>query len=97
MIATSNWTDEDTQKAKAAWADYQRKHDVSALHGHAVGIDPQSGRVWFGTDGLEAIDAARADGIESPLFLIRVGYSYYQRKGGRRGSLGPSRRLAFHW
>jgi hypothetical protein len=84
MTAASVWTDEDTNKAEAAWAEYQRLHDVSARHGQAVGIDPISGRVWFGPHGLEVIDAARADGVTTPLLLLRVGYPYYQRKGGRR-------------
>lgn len=84
MAIATQWTDEDTRKAQTAWAEYQQSHDVSDRHGQAVGIDPQSGRVWFGPRGVDAIDAARADGVTHPLLLLRVGYSYYQRKGGRR-------------
>lgn len=84
MTTAENWTDEDTAKAQAAWAEYQRQHDLSTKHGQAVGIDPRSGRVWFGGHGLDAIGAARADGVTTPLLLLRVGYPYYQRKGGRR-------------
>lgn len=84
MTETTPWTDADRQKAQAVWDEYQRQHDVSARRGQAVGIDPASGRVWFGAQGLDAINAARADGVTTPLLLLRVGYSYYQRKGGRR-------------
>jgi hypothetical protein len=47
-MSPSTWTDADSIKARDIWAEYQRQHDVSALHGKAVGIDPVSGRVWFG-------------------------------------------------
>ncbi|MFO0810956.1 MAG: hypothetical protein U0746_20190 [Gemmataceae bacterium] len=79
MTAMAAWTDDDTQKAQAAWAEYQRQHDVSARHGQAVGIDPQTGRVWFGDNLAGVTAAARADGVTTPLLCLRVGYSYYQR------------------
>ena len=79
-----NWTAEDTRKAKAIWAEYQKQHDVSDRHGQAVGIDPDSGEVWFGPDARDVVQMARADGAEPRLFCIRVGFDHYQRKGGRR-------------
>lgn len=84
MSAMTQWTEDDTRKARAAWASYQQRHDVAGRIGQAVGVDPETGRVWFGANGLAAIDAARADGVTRPLFLLRVGCEYYQRKGGRR-------------
>jgi hypothetical protein len=84
MTTAVNWTDEDTTKAEAAWAEYQRQHDVSARRGQVVGIDPRSDRVWFGESIATVTDAARADGVATPLLCLRVGYGYYQRKGGRR-------------
>ena len=83
MAAIAEWTDEDARKAQAIWAEYQRRNDVSDRHGQAVGIDPECGKVWFGQSGIAVIEAARADGVHTPLLLLRVGYSYYQRKGGR--------------
>ena len=84
MAATAQWTEDDTRKAEAAWAEFQRLNDVSDRHGQVVGIDPRSGRVWFGNDLASVTEAARVDGVDSPLLCLRVGYPYYQRKGGRR-------------
>jgi hypothetical protein len=84
VTTAENWTDDDTRKAQAAWAAYQLQHDVSARHGEVVGIDPGSGRVWIGADLAAVTEAAHADGVHSPLLCLRVGYTYYQRKGGRR-------------
>ena len=78
------WTEEDTRKAKEIWAEYQRNHDVSDKIGQAVAIDPLSGRVWFGERAIEAVHAARADGVHGRLFCIRVGSISYTRKGGHR-------------
>ena len=81
-MTTRTWTEADTQRALEIWREYQRQHDVSALHGKAVGIDTVSGRVWFGEDASEVADAARAEGVDTSNMLgIRVGYDYYARKG----------------
>ncbi len=77
-------SDPRTQRALEIWREYERTHDVTALHGKAVGIDPDSGRVWFGDRARDVAQAARADGVTSRLLTIRVGLGYYQRKGGRR-------------
>jgi hypothetical protein len=77
-------TDARTQRALEVWREYERTHDVSALHGKTVGIDPESGRVWFGESAGDVARAAQADGITSRLLAIRVGLGYYQRKGSRR-------------
>ncbi|HBI43521.1 MAG TPA: hypothetical protein DDY78_11800 [Planctomycetales bacterium] len=83
-MPTSPWKEGDTARAIKFWADYQKLHDVSDRHGQAVGIDPVSGRVWFGESAIEVVEGARADGIDTPLYVVRVGYDYYQRKGGSR-------------
>src|SRR5438105_7854841 len=46
IMATRAWTDADTQRALEIWREDQQHHDVSALHGKAVGIDIVSGRAW---------------------------------------------------
>jgi hypothetical protein len=69
-------------RAKEIWAQYQREHDVSARIGQTVGIDPKSGRLWFGECALDVVARRNADGIDSPLFFERVGYGAYLRKGG---------------
>jgi hypothetical protein len=78
------WTEEDTTRARRVWAEYQQQHDVSGRKGQAVGIDPVSGRVWFGESGLDIRRQQEAEGGWSPLLLLRVGSDHYIRKGGRR-------------
>jgi hypothetical protein len=82
-MTETDWTAEDTARAKTIWAEYQKQHDVSHLHGHAVGIDPRSGRVWFGRDATDILHQKEAVGDDGMLYLLRVGYDYYQRKGRR--------------
>ena len=74
----------DVDRAKEIWSAYQKQHDVSPYKDLAVGIDPVSGRVWFGESGLEIRVKMLADGIDAPFYCVRVGYDYYVRKGGRR-------------
>jgi hypothetical protein len=83
-MSTPNWTDADTARALQIWAEYQRQHDLSDRIGQAVGIDPVSGRVWFGESGIEVVQKMRAEGIDRPLFGLRVGSDYYVRKGCRQ-------------
>jgi hypothetical protein len=84
MASVSNWTPADTEKAKQIWADYQREHDVSDRIGQTVGIEPHSGRLWFGDSILDVVDKRDAEGIDAPLYLVRVGFATYFRKRGRR-------------
>lgn len=82
--STSSWTEADTERAKQIWKEYQNTHDVSDRIGQAVGIDPHTGRVWFGETSVEISKQLEAEGISPHLFIIRVGYDYYLRKGGHR-------------
>lgn len=79
-MAVSNWTEADTQAAQRIWADYQEQHDVAKLKGQAVGIEPTSGRVWFGESGLDIRRQMDAEGVALPFFCVRVGHDYYYRK-----------------
>jgi len=74
----------DVQRAKEIWAAYCAQHDISALKDKAAAIEPVSGRIWFGDSGLDAQEKMLADGIDAPIYCIRVGYDYYMRKGVRR-------------
>ena len=78
------WTDADTERALAVWTNYQARHDVSARKGQAVGIDPASGRVWFGESDLDICLQQQTAGDAAPLYFLRVGFDYYGRKGSRR-------------
>jgi hypothetical protein len=76
----SPWTEADSARARQIWADYQRQHDVSDCLGQAVGIDPVSGRVWFGESAKDIMLQQQAEGNWAPLYFLRVGQDYYQRK-----------------
>jgi len=86
MTTETDWTEEDTQRALRFWEEYQKTHDVSALTGKAVGIEPKSGRVFFGDSAKEVmLQRQKDEGVWEPLMFLRVGLPYYQRKG-RGGS-----------
>ena len=78
------WSEADTARACQIWADYQRQHDLTGRAGQAVGIDPASGRVWFGASAKDIVLRLEAQGVHTPLYFLRVGQDYYARKGGRR-------------
>ena len=83
-MSVAHWTETDTSKALDIWAEYQRTHDVSDFIGQAVGIDPISGRVWFGDRALDIREQMCAEGIDRPFYCVRVGSETYGRKGGCR-------------
>jgi hypothetical protein len=80
----NNWTQADTNRALETWRRYQRQNDVSGWVGQTAGIDPVSGRVWFGESATDIWEQMESEGIEVPLYYVRVGADYYVRKGGRR-------------
>jgi hypothetical protein len=83
-MSVSQNTKVDVARAQVIWAEYQKQHDVSARNGQAVGIDPNSGRIWFGESIVDISRQLDAEGIHTPLYFVRVGHDYYYRKGGRQ-------------
>jgi hypothetical protein len=81
-MSTTHLTEADTLRAKNIWAEYQKQHDVSHRKGQAAGIDPVSRRVWFGESIVDIGRQLDVEGVESPLYFVRVGHDYYYRKGG---------------
>ena len=77
-------TEADVARAQEIWVEYQKQHDVSDRKGQAVGIDPFSGRVWFGESIIDIGNQLEREGVDRLLFFARVGYKTYYRKGGRR-------------
>jgi hypothetical protein len=77
-------TEADRARAMEIWAEYQRTHDVTGRKGQAVGIDPASGKIWFGTDSKDILLQKRAVGDTGPVYVLTVGFDYYQRKEGKR-------------
>jgi hypothetical protein len=84
-MTISTWTEADSNRAQEIWSEYRHRHDMSARVGQTAGIDPVSGRVWFGNSIQDVIAQRDADGSANPLFFIRVGSGTYYRK--RRSSV----------
>jgi hypothetical protein len=76
-------TEVDSRRAEEIWSEYQRQHDLSEKTGQTAGIEPVTGRIWFGDSIQEVVAQRNADGSSAPLFFVRVGSAGYYRKGGR--------------
>jgi hypothetical protein len=74
-------TDAEIAQAKQIWQEYQQTHDVTSMRGWAAGIDPSTGEVWLGEDVGDIVEQRGQLGLTSPLFLERVGFRTYLRKG----------------
>lgn len=83
-MSPTAWTEADTERARKIWTEYQREHDTSSHHGQTAGIDPSSGRVWFGESAADIWRQRQAEGADSPVYCVRVGYDYYLRIGSHR-------------
>ena len=55
---------------------------MSRKRGQTAGIDPVSGCIWFGDSVQDVVAQRDAAGYGNPLYLVRVGYETYYRKGG---------------
>ena len=82
MLATA-WKPEYTAKALQIWDAYQQQHDLSKLNGKVAAIEPHSERIWIGNSGVDVAAQMQSEGIETPVYLIRIGSNYYIRKGRR--------------
>jgi hypothetical protein len=94
-MSVSNWSEADSNRALEIWSGYQRLHHVSEKTGQTAGIDPISGRIWFGDSIQDVIVQRDADGSAIPLFFTRVGSATYYRKGGHRGMKRGAARFRF--
>ena len=83
-MVLANWEESESAKAKQFWLDYQRQHDLSGHIGQTAGIDPRSGRIWFGGSVRDIVAQRDAEGLHSPLYFERVGSEAYLHKGSRR-------------
>jgi hypothetical protein len=82
-MAPDTWTKTHTEKTCQCWAAYQQ-HDLSALQGQTAGIDPVSGRTWFGPSVKAIVAQLAAGGLTIPLYFLRIGSDVYLRKGFHR-------------
>ena len=78
----AKWDPADSVKCQEIWEAYQREHDVSSRHGQTAGIDPKTGRIWFGESMKDVVEQRAAEGLTSLIFFKRVGYRTYYLKGG---------------
>ena len=83
-VNRSSWSDEQIETAKQIWQQYQRAHDLTDRKGQIVGIDPETGEVWFGEWFTDIVRDRRNKGLVNQLLFERVGYPTALRKGGRR-------------
>src|SRR5437588_11762601 len=72
---------EYTERAQEFWRQNQQTHDVSTIRGKVAATDPENGRVWIADSGVEVARQVRADGVQTAVWLVTVGYNYYVRKG----------------
>jgi hypothetical protein len=82
MVQTA-WKPEYTDRALRFWEEFQRDHDLTELRGKTAAIDPESGRIWIADSAVEIAEQRTSEGLDSPVYLIRVGYDHFTRKGRR--------------
>lgn len=82
-MPTSTWKPEFTARAVELWEDYQRQHDLSNQIGKVAAIDPVTGRVWIDESGVDVAAQMQKEGVDTPVYLVRIGYPSYLRKGRR--------------
>lgn len=83
-MSVTNWTEAETERAIEVWNEYQRNNDLTRRKGQTAGIDPVSGRIWFGESAKDIWRQLEGKGIDAPLYYVRVGSDFYVRKGGHR-------------
>ncbi len=75
------WDPADSAKCKQIWDDYQQEHDLSERYGQTAGIDPKTGRIWFGESMKDVVKQRAAEGLKNPIFFERVGHETYYIRG----------------
>lgn len=82
MMLTA-WKPEYTDSAIRFWEAYQRDHDLAGMRGKTAAIDPVTGRVWIADSAVAIAESRASEGLDSPVYLVRVGYDHFVRKGRR--------------
>lgn len=81
-MSIAHLTDAESETAQRLWREYIAQHDVSNRDGQTAGIDPASGRIWFGNSIQDIVRQMDAEQIAAGLFFVRVGSDVYWQKGG---------------
>jgi hypothetical protein len=82
-MTTAIWKPEYTVRAQQIWKLFQQQHDLTDQRGKVAAIDPESGRVWIGDSGVDIAQKMQAEGVNAPVYLVRIGSDYFLRKGRR--------------
>ena len=56
-------------------------YSTTSRIGQRAGIDPVSGRIWFGAAAKDIVAQIEVEGVATPLYFVRVGTDHYLRKG----------------
>ncbi len=78
------WKPDYTERADRFWAEYQKTLGVTDRMGQALGVDPLTGKIWFGTSILDMMDQHKTMQQVSPLFYLRAGRRSCDRVGSCR-------------
>jgi hypothetical protein len=81
-MTSSQLSEADSAAAQSRWDEYQASHDLSGRIGQTAGIDPDTGRIWFGRSIQDIVHQMDAEGAAVPLFFARIGSDTYWQKGG---------------
>ena len=76
-MSISILTEAEAERALQIWEQYQQTHDLSSRQGQAAGIEPVSGRIWFGESAVDVQRQMSAEGIDLPFFCARIGSQAY--------------------
>jgi hypothetical protein len=79
-MAQDTWTPAETEQDRHDWEAYQQQHDLTVRQGQTAGIDPVSGRTWFGPLAKAIVAQLAAEGLTIPLYCIQIGSDVYLRR-----------------
>lgn len=82
-MMTATWKPEYTAHAQQIWERFQQQHDLSDQRGKVAAIDPESGQVWIADSGVDVAQQMQAEGVNTPVYLVRIGSDHFIRKGRR--------------
>ena len=82
-MTAAKWKPDYTTHAQQVWEEFQRSHDLSAKHGQVAAINPESERVWIGKTAVDIARQMQEEGVDAPVYLVRVGDRHFLHKGRR--------------
>lgn len=84
-LPPSTWKPEYTERALRFWEQYLQEHDMSGRLDQVAAVDPVTGRVWIDRDPNHILEQREAEGLDGPVYLVRVGSDHlFRKRGGPR-------------